>query len=132
MISVKPHKCQVYTVDWESKKCIDIQAIEEPSSEIPEEGLFFSKCFDSGHTVLISFIAGHPANKCPSVSSSSGVTSLRWSTKYSIPDFGFDASGVFGTLSFSSKPVFVYVAWDSVIEILSSDGSHKIWKEKIK
>jgi hypothetical protein len=123
---------KIFHVDWSTRQLVSVESWTDESPPLPEQAATFKKLFDAGETVVVSFLTVNSKNRLPgSISgSSAGAASLKWNKKFSIPDFGIDSAGVFGTLSFSGKAAFVFVAWESVYEISSSNGEHFSWKEK--
>jgi hypothetical protein len=123
----------VYHVDWKEGKLLSVDRWTDTQLSPKEEQQFFVSNFDTGDTVITTFLCAHPNNRLPPsvAAASSGSASFKWSKKFSIPDFGTDNSGVFGTLAFSGKASFVYIAWDAIYEITSTSGAHKDWKEKL-
>jgi len=105
-----------------------IEFLPEEKLEMPPQGVMFEQLLTRGDTVVIVFRTDHPRNKMPDSMTQYDVGTLKWNRKYSIPDFGIDESGVYGSLSFNSKLHFVYISWDSIMEIASTpSGASAVW-----
>jgi len=119
---------RVYHVDWDRRVLSSIEFLLEETHEMPPQGVMFERLLMKGDTVVTVFRTDHPRNKMPDSMMQYGVGTLKWNKKYSIPDFGIDESGVYGSLSFSSKLHFVYISWDSIVEIAGTpSGASAIW-----
>lgn len=127
------HKTEtkVYHVDWERKSLSHVEVLLSDSVEMPEPGKLFERLFAAGDTILTSFSTTHPHNRLPDAMASMPVGTLKWSKNYSIPDFGYDESGVYGNLSFNSRLQFVYVSWKSIFEITGqTSGISAAWQHE--
>ena len=124
---------KVFHVDWETKRLVSVEILENFTAPMPEQGKLFEQIFSSGDTVLTVFATKHPHNNLPDIVRQSELATLKWNNKYSIPDFGYDESGVYGNLSFNSKQHFVYLSWGSIVEMtgLTSQVS-AVWPENGK
>jgi len=130
----KPAVYKVFNVDWVKKELISVEEWSDEPVEMPAAGIAFQKAFDNNDTVVVAFGSNHANNRLPAsiANIAGGIASLKWNKKFSIPDFGIDSSGVFGTLSFSGKAAFVFVSWDSVYEVSTSGGDHFYSKDKVR
>ena len=119
---------RVYHVDGDRRVLSHIELLSEENPEMPPQGVMFEQLLMRGDTVVTVFRTDHPRNKMPDSMMQYGVGTLKWNKKYSIPDFGIDESGVYGSLSFSSKLHFVYISWDSIVEISGTpSGASAVW-----
>ena len=127
-MSMKKDGTRVYHVDWDRRVLSRIETLPEETVEMPPQGVMFEQLLVQGDTVVTVFRTDHPRNKIPDSMTQHEVGTLKWNNKYSIPDFGIDESGVYGSLSFSSKLQFVYISWDSIMEIAGTpSGASAIW-----
>lgn len=119
---------RVYHVDWDKRELVSIEEISTARAEMPEQGVMFEHLLSAGDTILTVFSTAHPHNRLPEALLQFPVGTLKWNKNYSIPDFGFDESGVYGNLSFNSKPHFVYISWSSLLEMTGTASAiSKIW-----
>jgi len=119
---------RVYHVDWDRRVLSHIELLPEETLEMPQQGVMFEQLLTRGDTVVTVFRTDHPRNKMPDSMTQYDVGTLKWNRKYSIPDFGIDESGVYGSLSFNSKLHFVYISWDSIMEIAGTpSGTSAAW-----
>lgn len=122
---------RVYHVDWESRSLSHVEVLVSETEEMPEQGRLFEKMFASGDTILTTFSTLHPHNRMPEAMLGSQVGTLKWNNNYSIPDFGYDESGVYGNLSFNSRLQFVYISWKSILEMTGqTSGISAAWQYK--
>jgi len=125
------HKTEtkVYHVDWERKSLSHVEILLSDPVEMPEQGQLFERLFASGDTILTTFITEHPHNRMPEVMLGQPIGTLKWNKNYSIPDFGYDESGVYGNLSFNSRLQFVYISWRSILEMTGqTSGISAAWQ----
>lgn len=119
---------KVYHVDWDRRMLDRVELLENEARAMPEKGTFFETLLYSGDTVMTVFSTSHAHNKLPESMMAHDIGALKWNKNYSIPDFGIDESGVYGSLSFNSKLQFVYLSWDSIIEITGTpSGQSAAW-----
>jgi hypothetical protein len=119
---------RIYHVDWDLRVLSRTETLPEEAAEMPPQGVMFEKLLAQGDAVVTVFCTHHPRNKIPDSMMQHEVGTLKWSNKFSMPDFGIDESGVYGSLSFSSKLHFVYISWDSIMEITGTpSGASAIW-----
>lgn len=122
---------KIYHVDWSSKTLSRVETVSAERAEFPEQSLLFEKLFLAGDTVLTVFSTEHPHNKMPEAMLAGPIGTLKWNKNYSIPDFGYDESGVYGNLSFNSRLQFVYVSWKSIREITGqTSGISAAWQQQ--
>lgn len=119
---------RIYHVDWSNRELSRIEDLPDAQVEMPEQAVLFEKLLTAGDTILTVFSTGHSHNRLPEAMLQSAIGTLKWNRNYSIPDFGFDESGVYGNLSFNSKPHFVYLSWESLVEMTGTTSAiSKAW-----
>lgn len=122
---------RIYHVDWERRCLSHVEVLLSEGQDMPEQGALFERLFASGDTILTTFSTEHPHNRLPDAMLSSSLGTLKWNKNYSIPDFGYDESGVYGNLSFNSRLQFVYISWKSIVEMTGqSSGISAVWQLK--
>ena len=120
---------KVYHVDWERRSLSYVEILSSDAADMPEQGALFERLFAAGDTILTTFSTEHPHNRIPDAMLGYSIGTLKWNKNYSIPDFGYDESGVYGNLSFNSRLQFVYISWSSILEMTGqTSGISAAWQ----
>ncbi len=106
----------VIYIDFVNKKRIKPeQAPTEPLKPKSEKQLYFEDLMSRGMVTTIS-VLNHSEVKFPEHLKQDFIV-LKWSYRFGIPDLTINSQGISGTLTFSQKPHFVHIPWESVIEM---------------
>jgi hypothetical protein len=120
----------VIYIDFVNKKRIKSeQAPTEPIRPKSDKQLYFEELMSRGMVTTVS-ILDHPEVKFPEHLKQDFIV-LKWSYRFVIPDLTIGSSGISGTLTFSQKPHFVNIPWESVLEMYltnSPKDSRREWR----
>lgn len=127
--------CTIFYIDFKTKTLLEKIRDQDELTAIGKDSnrdklAFFKKLIKDGLTQVI--VNGYmPKVSLPKKMMKNKAIPINWSHKFNIKDFQYDLVGVRGTLSFSKKPHFVDIPWESVWLIQHPDQakSSKIWKE---